>query len=245
MRAILLYIILLISNITTAQDRQVHKTNDKVRGLVKKATCVWHMVRMVNDTLVYGEMRGLYIYHYNEVRQLYREQSVAEYSPADTTITIYDYDSNGNLVQCDKYMNKEKYKLPYSYVFKDGQLKEEGLVLNNRKGPSVKYLYYQDSIVTLHCDSSGIVQSKNVELLDDKQNVIETRFCLHDQVVAHSVYDYDLFNNIVSCEVYMEDDLEATYTYEYEYDRNHNFTKRIEYKNKRIYSITTRSIEYW
>ncbi len=245
MNKIAFIVLMLCSYAGLAQDEEAHKADDKVKGLVKKMHVLGYMVRMVDDSLVYGEKWTDHTCFYDDNSRLVRSYNLSENKPPDTSYHYYLYNDDGKLIS--KRTERKKNSLyAMVYVYAGDTLKEEGLREKSGKVYSeYKYVYTGDSVQKLASyDTTGKVRAKDVFKYDKKHNVIQKDRYSLGKLYVYITYEYDLFDNIVLSKYFTKNQVDDIYTYEYEYDEHHNFIKRTEYKNKRIYNITTRIIEY-
>jgi hypothetical protein len=158
-----------------------------------------------------------------------------------------EYSEGGTLLYKRANRIKERLHFDNSYKYTDGKLTEDSLIYyikNQKRSIITYYAYYADSSEQYEFDSTGFKNIRTVFTYDEKSNVAQRKLYRYDKLLTDKVFKYDPFNNIELCKVYLGDVLDDIYNYDYEYDEHQNFVKRTEYKNKRIYSITTRRIEY-
>jgi hypothetical protein len=255
-RVILICLILFISSASSAQQDELTKENYKIRGLVNKVHIVKHMVRMVNDSLIYGEKWTDQTNYYNENGVVTKSYSIPDNNPSDTSFAVYSYYEDNNLMTKRISKNKNAFVLILKNTYVNGLLDEEGYLDSRDSGKfyaDYKYVYYKDSTEKIYVADTidkpfakymYRFKAKYVFFYDDNKSLVKQDYYTSDKLYESILYEYDLFNNVQSSKHYKGNVLEDTYTYDYEYDEHHNFIKRTEYKNKRIYSITTRNIEY-
>ena len=205
-----------------------------------------HMVWQDADTLKYVEKRIDEMLYFNDNRQIIKSCSVPT-EKTDTVFAYWEYSEDGDLLSVKPDKGIGKYHFINCYKHENGKLKEDSLIyyIGKRKKSIITYYeYYMDSSEQFTLDTLGAKESRYVFVYDDKDNVIQRKWYVHSKLAFNQHFEYDMFNNVVECKSYKGDVVDDVYTYEYEYDEHHNFTKRTEYKNKNIYSITEREIEY-
>lgn len=254
MRALLTWLVLLLVFPVFAQDDEVRKTDNKARGLVKQMHVLGYMVRMVGDSLVYGEKWVDITYLFNEDRAIVKSYYIPENNTLDTMYTIYTYDSVANLALETTVRGKGKYNINIAHKYIENQLAEDGIIESSGKYyPDYKYVYHKDSVEKIYtADTAGRrfakymnrFKVKYVYFFDADKKVIKRDYYTSNKLYESVSYEYDPFNNVQTSKHYKENKLDDVYTYEYLYDDHHNFIKRTEYKNSRIYNITTRDIIY-
>ncbi|MFK8038794.1 MAG: hypothetical protein AB8B74_10925 [Crocinitomicaceae bacterium] len=190
------------------------------------------VIKFDNDTLGrklkatrynWGEYWNNYNFLYNsgglvkEIYALYGKNN-------DTSRTIYNYNSKGIILGITKYNNAIFHKSIEWKYNKNGDLVESTYIHGGHPEGSYKEIYINDSL-------GHIKDSKKTDL--------------NDNFVMHKTFDYNDMGNIES-ETLMKQsgDTLVHFFREYEYDKYDNWVSCITTANDTLYQIEEREIDY-
>lgn len=197
------------------------------------------------DGLILENVRTLYkdskpqnknttTYFYNEENKI--KHTVSVIGNDSTTFKTYYYYKNNLLVEKSfKYIKDEKV-----YSFKE--------VYNhtNKRLTSSNYKYFEKYIDS---DNQSFITKYEVrEKYDKKERTIEIDFTESDSIYEHNILRYKWKkNNLLSQkkEFNKKGKLLSKTTFKYKFDLNKNWIIKSEYKDKKLYKLTYRTIEYY
>lgn len=186
------------------------------------------------------------------------------------TISEYEFNVNGNIKKVMLYNEDGDLFLSMTNVFKDGEcvetesynkysnstvtssLKEK--TSNNetweRKTSEGKIttsfrVFDRYKITTFTKDSEQNTISKEEQIRDSKGNLIELKVFDKEKVTYWYKSTFDVKSQEIEKKVLTTGYDEGIYTYRYEsFDTKGNWTRKIEYKDGEVVSLTIRQIEY-
>lgn len=136
--------------------------------------------------------------------------------------SFFEYNHNGNVASINWY---NKYNLINKTIFK----------YDNKKNKIATNSFYPD----------GILQSVNKYNIEGK--ILENHAYHQDSAALFKYfYKYNFQGDLVEIKYYKADaKLDYLETYEYEYDKEHNWIRKVEYKNNIAKVLFERKIEYY
>lgn len=213
-----------------------------INGSPKSIKDTKHEVAEKFGEIIEQNIVEVLFYEFDKLGQV---QKMAHYdNNGDAIFTITNIFENGKCIESKSFQRYNN--ITTTNTLKDRTSKNEVWENKSTSGTvaTTSIVFGSLESIIIVKDSVGNAISKVEQKIDGKGNIIEYKVYNNDKVIYWYKSTYNDKSQEKERKILAGDD-DGIYTYQYaSFDKHDNWTKKVEYKNGEIESLTIRKIEY-